>query len=119
MEVANFLLGGFLGSLITTFISYSLSMYFQKYLIEYRRRIKAIRKLNLGQEYSFNILYQLIKECIHYNPICLSHPEKLYKDLHLLKSKKKNDNGLTQDIIKKVIVTFILNVENWDKEKAR
>lgn len=117
MEVADFLLGGFLGSLLTTFISYSLSMYFQKYLIEYRRKIKAIRKLKLNQEYSFSILYQLVIDCIKYNPDCLINPKKLYKDLHLLKPGKQTNGGITQKDIKKVLVNVVLNMEKLKEER--
>ena len=118
MEIADFLIGGFLGSLLTTFISYSLSTQFQNYL-KYRRRIRAVRKLKMGQEYSFSILYQLVRECVHYNPDCLIEPKKLYKDLRLLKEKRKNkeDNGLTQEDIKKVLVNVAINVERYRSEE--
>lgn len=120
MEIANFLLGGFLGSLLTTFISYSLSIHFQKYL-KYRKRIKAIRKLKMGQKYSFSILYQLVRECVYYNPDCLVEPKKLYKDLHLSKAKRKNEegNGLTQEDIKKALVSLAMNVEGHRREEGQ
>ena len=117
MEIANFLLGGFLGSLLTTFISYSFSIYFQKYLIKYRRKIKAIRKLNLNQEHSFNILYQLVLDCVKYNPDCLVNPKKLYKNLHLLKPNKQKDGRVTQEDIKKVLINIILNMGDFKERK--
>lgn len=101
MNVLNILFCGILGTLISTVVAIPLGIYYSQNLINYRRYIKVIRKIDRTDDNSFFMLMWILSKCQECNPSKLSNFEKFYKSLRLDKfSKKYNIVPFTLDDIK-------------------
>ena len=104
MEIANFLLGGFLGTAIT-FVA---GLYINERFLKYKSFLKAIKSLDMSSKGSFSQLHFLLMQCQKCNPTCMLDGGKFYKQLKL-SPHFDTEERVTKDDLKRATINNYLN----------